>query len=469
MIGRMVSRLPTSFLGSAQFWLTASVLSLAPLFFGSVDQLSAALWTVLLSLAVLCGLGKALSRRQVQILILFFVLCGAYAFVALLQVLPDFVGWDLNDPIWRRLDELLRLQVAPRISSRAEIPSSAVAHFLLFVTSFVCGFFAGTSRRNTDRLLVAARYSILVYAVYGLLSLALTPDMLLWAPRTAYRGGVTATFVNHNTAATYIGVGVILWFCSASADLPSLQRASFRYILLAPSSETLAFKSLSHIAAGVTCFFALLLTGSRGGLICSCIGLLVALSLLFVNRMKPALRYTLVALPLGLVLMGIWLSQAGRIGSAGAFDDARWLVYRLCAQAILERPWLGTGAGSFPDIFPALRTDELASWGVWEYAHSTILEIALEMGIPIAITVILGAVASVTVLIRAALKSADRKQILPFAVTGILVLSYLHSLIDFSLQIPGYFIVFAILLGCALSRASADSERSFASPSGKNV
>jgi hypothetical protein len=44
--------------------------------------------------------------------------------------------------------------------------------------------------------------------------------------------------------------------------------------------------------------------------------------------------------------------------------------------------------------------------------------------------------------------------------TGIAVLSYLHSMIDFSLQIPGYLIVFAILLGCGLARASGSAQTS---------
>jgi hypothetical protein len=39
------------------------------------------------------------------------------------------------------------------------------------------------------------------------------------------------------------------------------------------------------------------------------------------------------------------------------------------------------------------------------------------------------------------------------AITGIALLSYLHSTIDFSLQIPGYLILFGILLGCGLARA----------------
>jgi hypothetical protein len=38
---------------------------------------------------------------------------------------------------------------------------------------------------------------------------------------------------------------------------------------------------------------------------------------------------------------------------------------------------------------------------------------------------------------------------------GVATLSYLHSLIDFSLQIPGYEAVYAIMLGSALSGANS--------------
>ena len=48
--------------------------------------------------------------------------------------------------------------------------------------------------------------------------------------------------------------------------------------------------------------------------------------------------------------------------------------------------------------------------------------------------------------------------VLPFYLfTGIAVLSYLHSMIDFSLQIPGYLVLFGVLLGCGLAKASANS------------
>ena len=148
------------------------------------------------------------------------------------------------------------------------------------------------------------------------------------------------------------------------------------------------------------------------------------------------------------------LSRMGRIGSQGLFDDARWSVYGFCVEAIRQRPLLGAGAGTFEDLFPSLRADNFYSWGVWDYAHSTILEIAVEMGIPVAAMVVIAALASLFILARGAVKSDGRSRRSLAAITGIAVLSYLHSMIDFSLQIPGYLVLFGILLGCGLARAS---------------
>jgi O-antigen ligase len=453
MIGRLSLKFPAETFGSIQLWLTIVVLCLAPLFFGSVDQLSIAIWTVVLSIGVLCGVAKPLSVGQSRILFAFLALCLAYGLVAVMQVAPHLID-QLNDPSWQRANSLLGLDLSPRISSRAEIPPASIGHLLLLVTSFMSGFFVGTSRRNGDLLVSCARYSILFYAVYGLIALVLTPDMLLWAPKLAYRGSLTTTFVNHNTAATFIGAGAILWLCSAFFSLQSFRYSSLRMLLLMPSNEHLAFKVIFRSAVGLTCFFALLLTGSRGGLICSSLGLLVAISLMIANRVKPGFWYAAGSGFVALAGTAAWLSGTSRIASQGLFDDARWSVYGFCIDAIRERPLLGSGAGTFGDLFPSLRTDDFSTWGVWDYAHSTLLEIAVEMGIPIAAMVVIAALASLFILAQAALRSKDRGRSSLSAITGIAVLSYLHSMIDFPLQVPGYVILFGILLGCGLARAA---------------
>jgi len=90
---------------------------------------------------------------------------------------------------------------------------------------------------------------------------------------------------------------------------------------------------------------------------------------------------------------------------------------------------------------------------VWESAHSTILEIAVEMGLPVAAAILIAALASLFILARATIKSEGRSRRLLAAITGIALLTYLHSTIDFSLQIPGYLVLFGILIGCGLARS----------------
>jgi O-antigen ligase len=455
MMHRQKSEFSVAMFSSIQLWTTIVVLILAPLFFGSVDLFWIAVWTTLLSVSVLCGFAAPMETRQSRILLGFLALCGIYTLVAIIQITPHLVD-QLNDPSWRRVNDLLGVDAPPRISSRAEMPLLAVGHFLLFATSFISGFSVGTSPRNSDRLIRFAQYSVLIFAIYGLAALILTPNMVLWAPKLAYHGSLTATFINHNTAATFVGAGAILWFCSAFSSLrQSFRFSSIRLLLLNRANEQLVFRLLARSGGALTCFFALLLTGSRGGLICSCLGLLVAIIMMLVDRQKTRFWHVMLWATAALAVAVALLSRIGRIGSQGLIDDARWSVYGFCVEAIRQRPLLGAGLGTFEDLFPSLRTDDFYSWGVWDYAHSTILEIAVEMGIPVAAMVVIAALASLLILARAAVKSEGRSRRALAAITGIAVLSYLHSMIDFSLQIPGYLVLFGVLLGCGLARASA--------------
>ncbi len=442
-------------LRSIQLWTTITALCLAPLFFGSVDRFWTAVWAVVLSASAVLGTAKPLNLWQRRILYVFLGICGAYALVAVVQVAPDFiVGFD--DPIWQRASKLLDTYLPSRISSRAEIPLLAVGHFLIVVIAFMSGFFVGVSRRDSDTLMAFARYSILLYAIYGLFALAFTPNMLLWAPKVAYFGSLTASFVNHNTAATFVGMGAILWLCLACLTLQSLNFNSLRLLLLIPSNERVVFNLILRSGAGLVCFFALLLTGSRGGLICSSLGLFVALGLVISSNVKANSWFILGGAGVVLVAILGWLTQVGRIGSQGLLDDQRWSVYGYCIDAILQRPWLGSGAGTFADLFPSLRPPDFNKWGTWDFAHSTILEIAVEMGVPIAVMIVCAAIASLYILVQGALRSKGKSRGSFAAVAGIATLAYLHSLIDFSLQIPGFFIVFWILLGCWLAQSQVE-------------
>jgi O-antigen ligase len=456
MFSQLKLRAAVETLRPVQLWVSVAALVLAPLPFGSIDQLSIAVWAIVLSISTLLGAAAPVNTVQLRIVMVFVAVCAVYALVAALQVTPHFLD-QFSDPIWHQMNEVLGFDVAPRISSQKEVSAAATGRFLLLLTSFLSGFFVGTTSRPARILMLAARASILAYAIYGLIALVLTPDMLLWAPKLAYGGSLTSTFVNHNTAATFVGAGVILWSCWAYRPLQSLELSSLRLLLLNSANERLALTLIIRAGAALTCFFALLLTGSRGGLICTCAGLMAAIGLMAASGRKKKLGYIAGAGMIALVLASVWLSSEGRIGSEGFVDNGRLRVYTLCLDVIRQHPLFGTGVGTFEQYFPSVRTGDFNTWGVWDYAHSTILEIAVEMGIPAAVMVGAAAFAALLMLARAALKAAEpgRGSSLA-AVAGIAVLTYLHAAIDFSLQIPGYLIVFGLLLGCGLARSAAE-------------
>ena len=57
----------TEKLRSVQLWATASVLVLAPLFFGSVDQFWIAVWIVVLSITTILGVFVPLNIGQARV------------------------------------------------------------------------------------------------------------------------------------------------------------------------------------------------------------------------------------------------------------------------------------------------------------------------------------------------------------------------------------------------------------------
>ena len=124
MTRRLQLKFPVETFKSIQVGLTLTSLTLAPLFFGSVDQLWVAIWVVLLSISTLIGAAGPLSATQRRVLFGFFAVSSAYALVAIVQVAPGLFE-QLEDPIWRRVGRAsgtsmpcLGYQVAPRYRRR---------------------------------------------------------------------------------------------------------------------------------------------------------------------------------------------------------------------------------------------------------------------------------------------------------------------------------------------------------------
>ena len=91
-------------------------------------------------------------------------------------------------------------------------------------------------------------------------------------------------------------------------------------------------------------------------------------------------------------------------------------------------------------------------------AHSTPLELASEMGIPLALTVTIAWIVALIVLLGG-LRNPRRSISVPLSAFAVSLIALLHSCIDFSLQVAGYSIVVFALLGLGLSRALVSREQ----------
>jgi O-antigen ligase len=141
---------------------------------------------------------------------------------------------------------------------------------------------------------------------------------------------------------------------------------------------------------------------------------------------------------------------SARIDVNGLSDAGRISAYRSTLRIIADNPWFGTGLGTFASAFPAYRRDDISIWGIWDIAHSTPLEFASELGLPMTAVVGVAWVAAFVLLLRA---SRGQRIAIPLSVVLVSFIAMLHSSIDFSLQIGGYSIVVFALLGVGLSQA----------------
>lgn len=199
----------------------------------------------------------------------------------------------------------------------------------------------------------------------------------------------------------------------------------------------------------------MLLSGSRAGTASTFVALLIIFVITFRGTLSRQTRRWLAFGGTGFVVFMIYqVFETGvgeRLQSEGAAGGGRANGFFSVLHMISEFPWLGTGLGTFRWGFPAYRS-EGSGWGVWDKAHNVILEIAAEGGLVLAGLVLLAWVAAIGTLIFSVIQNR-RPAPLVLAALGVSTVASLHSLVDFSMQIPGYAVTVAAVLGSGLAQA----------------
>ena len=439
--------------------LFLAALALTVIAYGSVEvvplNLAVLVFGLLAGVSALCPAGTAVGRLQAVTVI---TLASLLIFCAV-QILP--VDGDLANRAWKPVNDLVNpvqgtISVAPQMTIDA-LPSLALP-FLVFVAALA--FFQGDDKGML--LWRALAYFGTGCAAFGIFQELFLPEQLLFSQKRFYVGSLTATFVNRNSAGTFFGIALLLNLGLIFFHLRKINTTSFlnRLLSLDISWRDKYSLLLFHILSFVIVSVALFLTQSRGAVGATFVAAVVAATIMSTRRLtaeksahqfKGLRRYAALIGSI-LVIVGLFAMFAGRSiyrMEAQGTDDARWCTFASTVEAIKDHPLLGTGFGTFQEVFPAYRDTECAGiFGVWDRAHNFFLEGYLGLGVPFAIAAGMGYIVLIGVFF---IGMGNRRKYLFAPVIGfsVMILVSLHSIVDFSLQIPGVGVYFAAAIASA--------------------
>jgi O-antigen ligase len=438
-------------------YLLFGVVALAPLPFGSTDAIAIAVWCMVLGVATAAATPRLLQPGRFLLLGCAGLLISAYAIV-LHEQLSSHPWFAAPDPIWREASEALGVPLNPSVSIARNQPFFALGASLAAMLSLIGSFIVSADRRRAHQLIKVIAWSGVIYAAFAIVTFAVDPNHILWRTKQAYQTVLTGTFINRNTAAVYFGMCSMLWLLRLAekvrARLPSKGVSISSALNLIVSGGSRDVRLLSVML--FVCLAAMFMTGSRAGIVLSLMALVVSVIARFyrdLRHRRSALTVAVIGAVISLALLQVMGAGVnGRFDAQGLSDEGRFETYRATWRMIADHPWFGTGLGTFAWGFPAYRSSAVSVWGVWDRAHNTLLEIAAEMGLPIAGLVVVGWLLVFGVLVRGILRRR-RDLVIPVVAFSGAMLAVLHSLIDFSLQIPGYAIVVFALVGAGLAQS----------------
>lgn len=316
------------------------------------------------------------------------------------------------------------------------------------------GWQYGQQRTRAQGLVWTVLAATLLYAAYGLAVQLAGLDTVLWFAKTAYRESVTGPFINRNSFATYVGIGLAAALGLAARSWLRRPAGQQRWDRRTASGDPrLALLLLAIVLLGVT----LVMTRSRGGFYS--FGLAVLAGGVGLSA-SGALRGRRLALAIGGAAAAlVVVLAAGGSGLATRFETdrmsveaARGRLFAPTVAAIGGRPLTGYGLGSFQGVFEAANDGTLYRQGYYlDKAHNTYLELALEGGIPAAAAL----TACVAALAAPCLLALWRRRSLAFGLTGTVAAIGVgvHALFDFSLQMPAVAVSFLALLGACAAQS----------------
>lgn len=446
-----------------------AVVALAPLPLGSNRPLPAAL--LLAATGVLLAAwpaGALFSReglrtgplRALALPALLYILVLAWVFFQAAP-LPPVLGGLLQswgDPLWREASEALGADLPAHITINPAATLEGGFRLIAYAGLFWLAF---QLTRDPARAAQARNTIIAIgsaYSLYGLFALFGGEAWLLGTIGARPDQSLTSSFVNRNSYATFAGLTLLAalsLFLERIRHLVTLEGSLKRKAALI--IEHVLYQSRLLTASILAITLALFLTTSRGGIFASLFAL-GALILLQLPRRGGRGRQ-----PLGLVALVV-LGVAVVAGGGNFLDrlerqglsletELRSTLFLTTIEAIKTAPLTGTGLGTYQDAIEPYRANDPNIFALWEKAHNTYLENALELGLLAALALNIAIFLLALIAYRGVRERRRHKGFPALGVAATLLVG-LHALVDFSLQIPAVAVLYAFIMGLAIAQSS---------------
>lgn len=451
------------------FWATVTLVVLLPLPLGSIYQWSWALMALVMGIVLaFWSVRVAFGQQEVAVglrgawwLLLPFALCILWIMLQSSTVTP--VSW--HHPLWQSTAEALQIDLDGAVSLNPFRSSSGLARLLAYGGIFWISLQYCRRAARARQVLLVVAYAGCVYALYGLLIYLTGFESLLFFHRPPNPLDLSGTFVNHDTFATFAGLGLV---CATGLILVLISQAkasgsSGKERLLHFADVTIG-RGWPLLASWLVLLVALVLTHSRIGLLSTITGLVVLVLASLFSRATSRRLATAIAATGAVLVAAVSLMGGGRTLLLQPLESwlmlgERPLIAAKTMEAINDAGMLGTGFGTFEETFRFYRGSDITS--TVSVAHSTYLENILELGWPAAM-LLFAVFAAFFVASALAVNRRRRDAVYPAVGMAATVLVAVQSIVDFSLQIPAVTATYMLIMGaacaqCWSSRRPADA------------
>jgi O-antigen ligase len=446
------------------FWLFLAALAWTPFWYGSNDLVAWGINAVLFpGLAALYEISILIKGESHPVGIRSLAVPAALFAAVVVWIWVQNMTWAHSPPahpIWGMAADALGRPLEGSISVNRDLTTLALIRLLTAASVFWVAVQLCRNPARASLFLNVIATIACIYAAYGLIAFASKAWRVPWLEIPSTGGFLSSTFVNRNSFATYAGLGLIA-ICGLALRLYQrnvTSMAGSRRLVIASLIETTGQSGALLLGGAFVLLVALLLSGSRGGVIATGVGLFVVGVLAFRQGKKRSTK-PLETMVLGAILVAATLIAFGdafvaNIAERGVRDTGRMAVYLITLWSIFDAPLLGHGYGTFADVFPMYRDRSISVQGAWEQAHNTYLEVFQGLGL-VAGSMLVACVLLLAVRCARGAMTRQENVTVPRVAVGAAFLVGVHALVDFSLQIQAVALTFMAVLGAGVAQSAS--------------